>query len=101
MYVIVDLCVIPVGVGASVGTYVAECQRVLQEAELSHAMHAYGTTIEGDWDDVMAAVKQCHTRVHAMGAPRVHSTLKVGTRTDRAQSAQDKIDSVNGRLASD
>lgn len=98
MHVIVDLCVIPVGVGTSVGAYVAECQRVLTDAQLTHAMHAYGTTIEGEWDDVMAAVKQCHTHVHAMGAPRVHSTLKVGTRTDKAQSAQDKIDSVNRRL---
>jgi uncharacterized protein (TIGR00106 family) len=101
VHVIVDLCVIPIGVGTSVGAYVAECQRVLTEARLTHAMHAYGTTIEGEWDAVMAAVKQCHARVHEMGAPRVHSTLRVGTRTDKAQSAQDKIDSVNHRLSSE
>jgi uncharacterized protein (TIGR00106 family) len=98
MHVIVDLCVIPVGVGTSVGEYIAECQRVLTQAGLKHSLHAYGTTIEGEWDTVMAAVKSCHARVHAMGAPRVHSTLKVGTRTDREQSAQDKIDSVQRRL---
>lgn len=98
MHVIVDLCVIPVGVGTSVGEYIAACQRVLSDADLQHTLHAYGTTIEGEWDAVMAAVKVCHERVHAMGAPRVHSTLKVGTRTDRSQSAQDKITSVQDRL---
>ena len=94
MKVIVDLCVVPMGVGVSVGKYVTECQNVLQEAELNHRVHAYGTNIEGDWDQVFAAIKQCHERVHAIGAPRITTSIKVGTRTDREQSMQDKIDSV-------
>ena len=94
MKVIVDLCVVPMGVGVSVSKYVAECQKVLQEVGLEHQLHAYGTNIEGDWDDVFAAIKQCHERVHAMGAPRITTSIKVGTRTDREQSMQDKIDSV-------
>ena len=94
MKVILDLCVVPMGVGVSVGKYVAECQNVLEEAGLNHQVHAYGTNIEGDWDDVFAAVKRCHERVHEMGAPRITTSIKVGTRTDREQSMQDKIDSV-------
>lgn len=57
-------------------------------------MHAYGTNIEGEWDDVFAAVKRCHEVVHEMGAPRITTTLKFGTRTDREQSMQDKVSSV-------
>lgn len=94
MKVIVDLCVVPIGVGVSVSKYVRECQIVLQEAGLEHRLHAYGTNIEGDWDDVFSAIKQCHQRVHALGAPRITTSIKVGTRTDREQSMQDKIDSV-------
>ena len=96
MKVIIDLCVVPMGVGVSVGKYVAECQQVLQEAGLKHQLHAYGTNVEGDWDDVFEAVKRCHERVHAMGAPRITTSIKVGTRTDREQTMQDKIDSVAG-----
>ncbi|MGJ8513457.1 MTH1187 family thiamine-binding protein [Carnimonas bestiolae] len=98
MKVIIDICVIPMGVGLSVSPYVAACQRVIEEAGLSHRMHAYGTNVEGDWDEVFAAVKRCHEVVHEMGAPRINTTLKVGTRTDRAQSMQDKIDSVTQKL---
>jgi uncharacterized protein (TIGR00106 family) len=94
MRVIVDLCVVPLGVGVSVSRYVAECQQVLDEAGLEHQLHAYGTNIEGDWDEVFAAIKRCHQRVHTLGAPRITTTIKVGTRTDRAQTMQDKIDSV-------
>ena len=97
MNVIVDLCVVPLGVGVSVSQYVAECQKVLDDAGLNHQMHAYGTNIEGNWDDVFAAIKQCHERVHEMGAPRITTTIKAGTRTDRDQSMQDKIDSVQNR----
>ncbi|GHB27164.1 MTH1187 family thiamine-binding protein [Salinicola rhizosphaerae] len=94
MQVIVDLCVVPLGVGVSVSRYVAECQRVIEASGLTHEMHAYGTNIEGPWDDVMAVVKACHESVHAMGAPRITTTLKMGTRTDREQSMRDKVNSV-------
>jgi uncharacterized protein (TIGR00106 family) len=98
MDVIVDLCVVPVGVGTSVSAYVAACQQVLERAGLSHQMHAYGTNIEGEWDEVMAAVKACHEAVHAMGAPRITSSMRLGTRVDRSQSMGDKVRSVEEKL---
>ena len=85
------------GVGVSVSKYVAECQRVLEDAGLEHTLHAYGTNIAGDWDAVFAAVKRCHERVHELGAPRITTSIKVGTRTDRDQSMQDKINSVSNK----
>ncbi|AGF50395.1 sll0230 [Synechocystis sp. PCC 6803] len=94
MNVIVDLCVVPLGVGVSVGQYVAACQKVLAEAGLKHTMHAYGTNIEGDWDEVFAAVKACHEAVHALGAPRITSSMRFGTRTDRPQTMDEKVKSV-------
>jgi uncharacterized protein (TIGR00106 family) len=101
MHVIVDLCVVPLGVGTSVSRHIAACQRVLEEAGLSHQLHAYGTNIEGEWDAVFAAVKRCHEVVHALGAPRITTTLKLGTRTDRSQTMADKVDSVAAKLAAE
>jgi uncharacterized protein (TIGR00106 family) len=97
--VILDLCVVPLGVGVSVSAYVAECHRVLQEAGLKNQLHAYGTNIEGEWDLVMAAVKRCHERIHAMGAPRITTTIKLGTRVDKEQTMADKVTSVETKLA--
>lgn len=98
MNVIVDLCVIPIGVGISVSKYVAACERVIEEAGLTRRLHAYGTNIEGEWDAVFAAVKRCHEVVHEMGAPRISTTIKLGTRTDRAQTMDDKVRSVEAKL---
>jgi uncharacterized protein (TIGR00106 family) len=99
MHVMIDLCVVPIGVGVSVSEYIAACQGIIEDAGLDSQLHPYGTVIEGEWDVVMAVVKGCHERVHEMGAPRVFTVLKVGTRTDREQSMQDKIDSVTDKLA--
>ena len=99
MNVILDLCIIPIGVGVSLSPYVAACERVLTEAGLKTARHAYGTNIEGEWDKVFAAVKRCHQVVHEMGAPRVSTVIKLGTRTDRVQTMDDKIRSVEAKLA--
>lgn len=98
MKVLLDLCVVPIGVGVSVSEYIAACQRVLTEAGLKHEMHMYGTNIEGNWDEVMAAVKRCHEVVHKMGAPRISSTIRLGTRTDRDQTMEDKIKSVEQKI---
>ncbi|MEM7311850.1 MAG: MTH1187 family thiamine-binding protein [Planctomycetota bacterium] len=100
MHVIIDLCVVPIGVGVSVSKYVAECQKVLNERGLEHNLHAYGTNISGEWDDVFAAVKECHERVHKLGAPRITTSIRVGTRTDKSQSMKDKIASVNAQQTS-
>jgi uncharacterized protein (TIGR00106 family) len=101
MKVIVDLCVVPIGVGLSVSKYIAECEKILKQAGLNTMLHAYGTNIEGEWDDVFAAVKKCHQRVHEMGAPRISSTLRIGTRTDRDQTMEDKIKSVQLKISED
>lgn len=98
MKVIVDLCVVPLGVGVSVSKYVVECQKVLKKAKLKTSLHAYGTNIEGEWDKVFAAIKKCHETVHKMGAPRVTTTIKLGTRTDRKQTMEDKVTSVTDKL---
>jgi uncharacterized protein YqgV (UPF0045/DUF77 family) len=46
----------------------------------------------------MAVVKRCHEVVHEMGAPRITTTIKLGTRTDREQSMADKVSSVETKL---
>ena len=98
MKVIVDFCLVPIGVGVSLSKYVAECEKILNEAGLEVQLHANGTNIEGEWDDVFAAIKNCHERVHEMGVPRISTTIKMGTRTDRVQTMEDKMRSVQEKL---
>ncbi len=98
MKAIADIAIVPIGVGVSLSRYVAACEQVLQEAGLNPQLHANGTNVEGDWDTIFEALKRCHQVVHEMGAPRISTTIRVGTRVDRAQSMDEKIASVKAHL---
>jgi uncharacterized protein (TIGR00106 family) len=98
MKVLVDLCIVPIGVGVSLSPYIAACEKVLTDAGLKTVLHSYGTNIEGEWDAVFAAIRRCHEVVHGMGAPRIATTIKLGTRTDRDQTMEDKVNSVKEKL---
>ena len=78
--------------------YVAACEKMLEASGLSYELHANGTNLEGEWDEVMEAVKACHERLHQMGVPRISTVIKIGTRTDRKQKMVEKIDSVREKL---
>jgi len=98
MHVIADVCIIPLGVGVSVSAEIALCERILTEAGLSTRLHAYGTNVEGEWDQVFAAVKRCHEALHIQGVPRISTNMRFGTRIDRGQNIEDKIRSVEEKL---
>ena len=99
MKVIVDLCVVPIGVGIELAPYVAACQQVLQQRGLKHQLGPNSTAIEGDWGPVMEAVKTCHEVVHGLGAPRIFTSLKINSRTDRDQALEEKTAAVQQLLA--
>lgn len=94
MKVIADICIVPIGVGVSLSPYIRAACDELEAAGLRTELHAYGTNVEGSYDQVFAALRRCLERVHGMGAPRVTCTVKLGTRTDRDQSMEDKVASV-------
>ena len=98
MKVLIDVSIVPLGVGLSLSRYIAACEKVFKDAGLKTALHAYGTNVEGEWDEVLAAVKKCHETLHAMGAPRISTNMRLGTRTDRAQTMEEKVQSVIDKL---
>jgi len=101
MNAITEFTLIPIGVGVSLSKYVAVCAQVLEESGLSYELHANGTNLEGDWDQVMQAIKTCHERLHEMGVPRISTVIKIGTRTDREQRMAEKVASVREKLQKD
>ena len=96
MKVMVDYCLVPLGVGVSLSKYIRACEEIFQDAGLETRVHGYGTNIAGEWEAVFDAIRRCHETVHEMGAPRITASLRMGTRTDRDQTFDEKIASVTG-----
>jgi uncharacterized protein (TIGR00106 family) len=94
---LVAFSVSPMGVGEDVADYVAEAVRVVRESGLPNRTDAMFTTIEGDWDEVMAVVKRA-VDVVAAKAPRVSVSLKADIRPGVTGALDAKVEAVESRL---
>tara|TARA_Y100000589_G_scaffold73592_1_gene66696 strand:+ start:462 stop:755 length:294 start_codon:yes stop_codon:yes gene_type:complete len=94
MFVSIDLCLVPIGVGTSLSPYIKECIKIIKQHGLQYELGPNGTAIEGKWEEVFKCVRTCHERIHSKGAPRIYTTIKVNTRIDKNQSFKDKLKSV-------
>ena len=86
------------GASDGVGEAVAEAVRVVRESGLPNETTAMYTTVEGDWDEVMAVVKRA-TEVVQATAPRVSLVLKADIRPGYTGQLRAKVDRVESHLA--
>lgn len=99
MKIIADICVVPNTGETSVREEVAQAHRILAETGLPVLLHGYGTNIEGDYDTIFAALKRIHETLHEGGAARISTTIRLGSRVDKEQGIQDKIQAVRDELS--
>ena len=95
---LVAFSVTPLGAGESVGDLVAEAVRVVRASGLPNRTDAMFTTVEGEWDEVMAVVKQA-VDVVAAASPRVSVSLKADIRPGVTGALTAKVEHVEQRLA--
>jgi uncharacterized protein (TIGR00106 family) len=95
---LVAFSVSPLGGDDSVGDVVAEAVRVVRESGLPNRTDSMFTTIEGEWDEVMAVVKRA-TEVVAAAAPRVSLVLKADIRPGHTGQLTAKVEHVERKLA--
>src|ERR1700759_5697078 len=94
---LVAFSVTPLGVGDSVGDLVAEAVRVVRASGLPNRTDAMFTTIEGEWDEVMAVVKQAVDAVAARSG-RVSITLKADVRPGVTDGLTAKVAHIEAAL---
>ncbi|WP_159844154.1 MTH1187 family thiamine-binding protein [Nocardia sp. CY41] len=95
---IVAFSVTPLGTGADVGRAVAEAVRVVRASGLPNHTDAMFTTLEGEWDEVMAVVKQATDAILAV-APRCSLVLKADIRPGVMDAMTTKVEKVERYLA--
>ena len=96
---LIAFSVTPLGVGEDVGEIVAEAVRVVRASGLPNHTDAMFTTIEGEWDEVMAVVKQATDAV-ADRAPRVSVVIKADVRPGVTNAMASKVETIERYLGS-
>jgi len=99
MHVLADIAVTPVGSGTSLSDHIARCEAIFADAGLKTLIHAQGTNVEGEWEQVVNAMRRCHEALHEEGVARVDMQIRLETRTDCEDSMQRSIDAVREKIA--
>ena len=86
-----EIQVIPIGEGVSVRVRVKRAHEVIARTGLKVALHAYGTNVEGELEEILDAVRTVHDTLHREGVVRLSTAIKLGTRTDKEPSLEAKL----------
>lgn len=97
MSLLIDFSMFPLDKGESVSPYVARLARVIRESGLSHKLGPMGTSIEGEWRQVMAVVAHCFEELSA-DCDRVYFTIKGDYRKKGKDRIRAKVESVEDKL---
>jgi len=89
---IAEFSVFPVGKGESLSQYVVECVKIVQLSGLAYELTPMGTIVQGDHDQVMTVISNCHKKVASM-ADRVVTNIKIDDRKDE-RPMRHKVESV-------
>jgi uncharacterized protein (TIGR00106 family) len=87
----------PMDKGESVGIYVARLLDIIDKSGLPYRLGPLGTCVEGDYDAVMAVIRDCHQAL-AKDCRRIACTIKMDWREGHDNMLASKIESVEKNL---
>lgn len=98
--IIAEVTVVPLGTATtSLSSFVAEAEKVLNKfPNIKSMLTPMSTILEGELDDVLAAVKAMHETPFQNGTQRVSTTVRIDDRRDKAISMESKLAAVKGKL---
>jgi uncharacterized protein (TIGR00106 family) len=94
---LVEFSIVPLGVGSSIGDQLAEVMRIIDASGLPYKVNPMGTVVEGEWNEVMRLVKDCHKTTMKSGE-RVLTSISIDDRKGRPKRINQKVRSVERRI---
>ncbi|MCP4723732.1 MAG: MTH1187 family thiamine-binding protein [bacterium] len=88
---IAELTIVPIGEGTSLSDYVAEVTRIINASGMKNELHSMGTNVEGELDDIIDIVKNCHQALKDKGCKRISTLIKIDERLDKVSSMERKV----------
>lgn len=95
--VLLEFSMSPLEKGPSVGDYVSRSLQIIDESGLDYRLHAMGTIVEGEIDDVLAVLKKCFTAM-AADCERITCTAKLDYRQGHCRRLETKVASVEQKI---
>ncbi|PQO42139.1 MTH1187 family thiamine-binding protein [Blastopirellula marina] len=95
--VLLEFSMSPLNKGDSVSQYVARSLKIIAASGLDYRLHAMGTIIEGEIEEVLAVMQKC-LEAMAEDCDRVTCTAKLDYRKGYAGRLESKVESVLSKV---
>jgi uncharacterized protein (TIGR00106 family) len=97
MSVLIDFSIAPMDKGESVSPYVAKAVSIIENSGLDYRLGPMGTSLEGNWEEVMAVVTRCFEELK-QECDRIYLTIRVDYRKNAKERIKGKVTSVEKKL---
>jgi uncharacterized protein (TIGR00106 family) len=95
--VLLEFSMTPLGKGEGVSPYVARSIDIVDRSGLKYRLTPMGTILEGEWDDVMRVVRECHERMRE-DCDRITTSIRIDYRAGASGRLESKVRSVEDKL---
>lgn len=97
MSTLINFSIFPMDKGDSVSVYVSRVLKIIRDSGLDYKLNPMGTSIEGEWDEVMTVVSHCFEELQK-DCDRVYMTVNVDYRKGKSGRIESKVKSVEAKL---
>ena len=97
MSVLIDFSIFPLDKGASLSPYVARAVKIIRDSGLPHRFGPMGTSVEGEWDQVMGVLGECFEDLKK-DCDRISINIRLDYRKAPEGRIESKTESVKKRL---
>lgn len=94
---VLELTIIPRGSSSSTSSTIADLVKIIEDSGLDYQMTAFGTLLEGTWDQLMGIAKRCHFEARGKTA-RVLTMMRIDDYGDRTSEIRDAVSRVEEKL---
>ena len=94
---ILELTIIPRGPGPSISSDIAGLVKIIEASGLDYRMTAFGTLVEGTWDQLMSLAKDCHLEVRKH-SERVLTMMRLDDYCERTGEIEGAVNRVEQKL---
>ncbi len=95
--VLLEFSISPLEKGSSVSQYVARSLEIIDASGLDYRLHAMGTIVEGELDQVLDVLRKC-MQAMASDCDRITCTAKMDYRRGYSGRLATKVESVEAKL---
>ena len=94
---VVEFSIMPLGTSVYLSDVLAQVRTLVDDSGLPYQLTPAGTCIEGEWEEVISLIHQCHAQAR-IASPHVVTLIKIEDEKEERQKLTRNVAAINERI---